>query len=270
MRDLARVPPSAAATQSSSASRPTVARWVPNWRVSGWWCWIVTYSSRASSATTSSTTTFRYPGTSERNSSTNVAWAPRSSTTSTRWYRAEPSSVSSTSDRSGASTDDAGGHVQEHAVVPAGGVCGRELLVLRARPCPDTARRARDATRPPAPGVVKTAPPASPSSASVPGWAVWASGSKPRRFVNRHASSRLVGTGSAVYVSSAACALPRKPGGLGHRRLAHQPTEPSICSWISRFISTAYSSGSSLVIGSMKPDTTIAEASASVRPRLIR
>ena len=59
MRDLARVPPSAAATQSSSASRPTVARWVPNWRVSEWWCWMVTYSSRASSATTSSTTTFR-------------------------------------------------------------------------------------------------------------------------------------------------------------------------------------------------------------------
>src|SRR6201986_311045 len=49
-----------------------------------------------------------------------------------------------------------------------------------------------------------------------------------------------------------------------------QPTEPSIWSWISRFISTAYSSGSSLVIGSMKPETTIAEASLSERPRLIR
>ena len=45
MRDLARSRPSAAATQSSSASRPTSARWVPNWRVSGWWCWNVTYSS---------------------------------------------------------------------------------------------------------------------------------------------------------------------------------------------------------------------------------
>ena len=33
-----------------------------------------------------------------------------------------------------------------------------------------------------------------------------------------------------------------------------QPTEPSICSWIRRFISTAYSSGSSFVIGSTKPD----------------
>src|SRR5207247_7302011 len=49
-----------------------------------------------------------------------------------------------------------------------------------------------------------------------------------------------------------------------------QPTEPSICSWISRFISTAYSSGTSFVIGSMNPDTTMAEASSSVRPRLIR
>ncbi len=49
-----------------------------------------------------------------------------------------------------------------------------------------------------------------------------------------------------------------------------QPTEPSIWSWISRFISTAYSSGSSFVIGSTKPDTTIADASDSDRPRDIR
>src|SRR5438128_8588137 len=49
-----------------------------------------------------------------------------------------------------------------------------------------------------------------------------------------------------------------------------QPTEPSICSWIRRFISTAYSSGSSFVIGSTQPDTTIADASASERPRDIR
>src|SRR3954452_6094289 len=49
-----------------------------------------------------------------------------------------------------------------------------------------------------------------------------------------------------------------------------QPTLPSICSWISRFISTAYSSGSSLVIGSTKPDTIIAEASDSLSPRDIR
>src|SRR5262249_26401801 len=50
----------------------------------------------------------------------------------------------------------------------------------------------------------------------------------------------------------------------------HYPTEPSIWSWIRRFISTAYSSGSSFVIGSTKPDTTIAEASASESPRDIR
>ena len=49
-----------------------------------------------------------------------------------------------------------------------------------------------------------------------------------------------------------------------------QPTEPSIWSWIRRFISTAYSSGSSLVIGSTKPETIIAEASVSVSPRDMR
>ena len=44
------------------------------------------------------------------------------------------------------------------------------------------------------------------------------------------------------------------------------PTEPSIWNWISRFISTAYSSGSSFVIGSTKPETIIALASASREP----
>jgi hypothetical protein len=48
------------------------------------------------------------------------------------------------------------------------------------------------------------------------------------------------------------------------------PTEPSICSSISRFSSTAYSIGSSLVIGSMKPFTIIAMASLLGEPRLIR
>ncbi len=48
------------------------------------------------------------------------------------------------------------------------------------------------------------------------------------------------------------------------------PTDPSICSSISRFISTAYSIGSSFTSGSMKPVTIIEAASASVRPRLIR
>ena len=49
-----------------------------------------------------------------------------------------------------------------------------------------------------------------------------------------------------------------------------QPTAPSIWSWMRRFISTAYSIGSSFTIGSMKPFTIMALASASDRPRLIR
>ena len=48
------------------------------------------------------------------------------------------------------------------------------------------------------------------------------------------------------------------------------PTVPSICSSIRRFISTAYSMGSSLTSGSMKPLTIIVEASASLSPRLAR
>ena len=54
------------------------------------------------------------------------------------------------------------------------------------------------------------------------------------------------------------------------RPSADYPTEPSICSSISRFISTAYSIGSSLTSGSMKPLTIIVLASASDRPRLVR
>ncbi len=49
-----------------------------------------------------------------------------------------------------------------------------------------------------------------------------------------------------------------------------QPIEPSISSLIRRFISTAYSIGSSLVNGSMKPMMIIWVASASDNPRLIR
>jgi hypothetical protein len=49
-----------------------------------------------------------------------------------------------------------------------------------------------------------------------------------------------------------------------------QPMAPSIWSSMRRFSSTAYSMGSSRVIGSMNPFTIIAVASASVRPRLIR
>src|SRR4029453_15102773 len=50
---------------------------------------------------------------------------------------------------------------------------------------------------------------------------------------------------------------------LGH------PTEPSICSSMSRFSSSAYSMGSSRAMGSTNPRTTIAIASSSVSPRLL-
>jgi hypothetical protein len=68
-----------------------------------------------------------------------------------------------------------------------------------------------------------------------------------------------------------------RPGGHGRlvealewdvvdRRHAY-PTAPSICSETRRFSSSAYSIGSSLEIGSMKPRTIIAVASASDSPR---
>ena len=57
---------------------------------------------------------------------------------------------------------------------------------------------------------------------------------------------------------------------LGDLRRSHQPIEPSICSSIRRFISTAYSIGSSLTIGSMKPLTISLPASSSERPCDIR
>ena len=53
----------------------------------------------------------------------------------------------------------------------------------------------------------------------------------------------------------------------GARSPSAQPIEPTISSWIRRFSSTAYSIGSSLVTGSMKPLTIIAAASSSVNPR---
>ena len=49
-----------------------------------------------------------------------------------------------------------------------------------------------------------------------------------------------------------------------------QPTEPSICSSISRLHSTAYSMGRVRVIGSMNPLTIIPMAWVSDRPRLMR
>ena len=57
-----------------------------------------------------------------------------------------------------------------------------------------------------------------------------------------------------------------------HRRVCRgsYPTLPSMLSSMSRDSSTAYSIGSVLVIGSMKPLTIIAVACCSVSPRLIR
>ena len=48
------------------------------------------------------------------------------------------------------------------------------------------------------------------------------------------------------------------------------PIAPSISSLIRLFISTAYSSGSSLEMGSAKPFTIIVRASSSEMPRLMR
>ena len=50
----------------------------------------------------------------------------------------------------------------------------------------------------------------------------------------------------------------------------NQPTDPSICSSTKRFSSSAYSIGSSRLIGSTKPRTIMPMASFSSRPRLIR
>ena len=49
-----------------------------------------------------------------------------------------------------------------------------------------------------------------------------------------------------------------------------QPMLPFISRWIRLFISTAYSTGSSLAMGSAKPPTISARASSSDRPRLMR
>ena len=59
-------------------------------------------------------------------------------------------------------------------------------------------------------------------------------------------------------------------GGSGVRGLVHYPIAPSISSLIRLFISTAYSSGSSLETGLAKPLTIMVRASSSEMPRLIR
>ena len=61
-----------------------------------------------------------------------------------------------------------------------------------------------------------------------------------------------------------------KRGSSGVRGLFHYPIAPSISSLIRLFISTAYSSGSSLETGLAKPLTIMVRASSSEMPRLIR
>jgi len=64
---------------------------------------------------------------------------------------------------------------------------------------------------------------------------------------------------------------PRAAGSLETaRRVAAQPTAPSMLSSMSRDSSTAYSIGSVLTTGSMKPLTIMAVACCSERPRLMR
>ena len=64
--------------------------------------------------------------------------------------------------------------------------------------------------------------------------------------------------------STEACPVYRFPS------LPTYPILPSIWSWIRRFISTAYSMGSSFTSGSMNPPTIMLAASPSLMPRLVR
>ena len=63
---------------------------------------------------------------------------------------------------------------------------------------------------------------------------------------------------------------PKRVQDPGRAARRAQPTEPSICSSISRLHSTAYSIGRVRVMGSMKPFTIMPIAWVSLRPRLIR
>ena len=91
-------------------------------------------------------------------------------------------------------------------------------------------------------------------------WCGTASSSKRERPRSRSSFSQ---SGSAERVFGAATVT-------GAQRRGRYPMEPSIWSSIRRFISTAYSIGSSRVKGSMKPPTIMPDASSSERPRLIR
>ena len=111
-----------------------------------------------------------------------------------------------------------------------------------------------------------------------------------RKSVRRHSSSSRFGSSSVAAAVPAArrCSMAHAGSPADAARstardvqrtsnpvvvessVGRHPTEPSIWSWISRFISTAYSIGSSFTIGSMKPDTIIAAASSFGMPRLVR
>lgn len=91
--------------------------------------------------------------------------------------------------------------------------------------------------------------------------------------VNRHVSS--LPWGSANWVQSRDVNRSAGDPVLGRLdrvsvKAAIQPTAPSICSSIRRLSSRAYSMGSSRAMGSTKPRTTVAMASSSDMPRLIR
>ncbi len=77
---------------------------------------------------------------------------------------------------------------------------------------------------------------------------------------------RNVGSSMARTRSAAAAARSVRNTDVASGASWGQPIDPSICSSMSRFISTAYSMGSSLTIGSMKPFTIILDASSSPIP----
>ena len=75
---------------------------------------------------------------------------------------------------------------------------------------------------------------------------------------------------TAMTSTMARATAPVMAAGPGTPARLAQPTEPSICSSMSRLHSTAYSIGSVRVTGSMKPLTIMLMACCSDRPRLIR
>ena len=103
--------------------------------------------------------------------------------------------------------------------------------------------------------------------------------------VNRQSSCLRVGTGnvSTSNERGAVSALDGMAAGIAYGSFGSatgmlisfgsaigQPTDPSICNSTKRLSSSAYSMGSSRLIGSTNPRTIIAMASFSSMPRLIR